>query len=277
MLEKELLELFEKTLVGAIIDHTKLGTGKIISIGHYSESSIRGADDVTVNVEFTDGHIVELCIFRCLNKIQNLKININVDNLEAELLKYDEARHDLEDKLAEEYEEQRKLEWEKKKEQEAEEKRKLKFEQKREHDINSFRRLISGERSINFNNYYSVIGWLAKHTSVIRAQVPDYLENMFIHEFGENANFEVFDSQRRTDNGFLYHFGLSLQLSLVKVDTIPEYIQDIVKNNKICNNEFVFPLLRDFGFKLAKQQDINSIIDEIPAAHLEEFKAGLNA
>lgn len=128
------------------------------------------------------------------------------------------------------------------------------------------------------SNWYYTLGWLAKNVSTLRASLPDTLHNWFDSIFGADTERYEVDHTLKTSGGFSYQWGVSMKATLKKSkDEAPLYLQNIIKKKEINDTAFVYTLVDRYGFKFGKEQDLDTIIDNIPVDHLEEFKLGLAA
>lgn len=122
--------------------------------------------------------------------------------------------------------------------------------------------------------HYEMIGWLAKHTTNIKASMPDYMEAWFIKNFGTDTERYVVDSNKRTSGGYPMQWSLSCKISF---DTEASGIleQKITTNKKAIDSvEFVWDLIDNYGFTFSKTQDLEKIMSEIPTQYIEDFERG---
>jgi len=121
---------------------------------------------------------------------------------------------------------------------------------------------------------YEIIGWMAKHVSSITAQLPDYADSWFVKTFGDVTR-RVVDSKKKTTGGFAYQWGIGMQIRFDQEVCEALKNKATSKNQKIIDNlGFVWGLIDDYGFKIGKEQDIDSIINHIPTQYLADFKNG---
>ena len=131
------------------------------------------------------------------------------------------------------------------------------------------------------NEFYYSLGWLAKHAKKVSAAMPDYLEKWFIKNFG-NVEHRAVDQSILSPSGLPSQFALYMKIDLDTNTDIPAYLVshlgDVSKDIKpISDTPFVFDLVRDYGFKFGKSQDVNEIEDCIPDNYLDDFRLGLVA
>ena len=121
---------------------------------------------------------------------------------------------------------------------------------------------------------YEVLGWIAKHTKSIKASMPDYMENWFVKNFGQDSDRYVVDSTKRTSGGHPMQWSLSCKISFDS--EVPSILLNKVASNKkaIDSVAFVWDLVDNYGFTFGKTQDINLIKSEIPSQYLEDFERG---
>ena len=121
---------------------------------------------------------------------------------------------------------------------------------------------------------YEVLGWIAKHTKSIKASMPDYMENWFVKNFGQDSDRYVVDSTKRTSGGYPMQWSLSCKISFDS--EVPAVLLNKVASNKkaIDSVAFVWDLIDNYGFTFGKTQDINTIKSEIPTQYLEDFERG---
>lgn len=157
-----------------------------------------------------------------------------------------------------------------KKEYEAQQK----LQQKRAkiiHDLNQIKTTISDN-----NDFYTDLGWIAKHVGSISAAIPDYLENWFVRRFGSEAPKSVVNSRRKTAGGYSMQWSASFAISFKKVkeDDALASLCSQMKNNKIHNTSLVFDLIENYGFTFGTKQDIDAIRKCIPFNKKESFELG---
>lgn len=124
--------------------------------------------------------------------------------------------------------------------------------------------------------YYEAIGWMAKHTTSIKASMPDYMEKWFDSKFDcENKN--VVNSKKRTVNGHPMQWGLSFRMSFDEVVSGILEQRATSQNKKVIDNvAFVWDLIENYGFQFLKtNQDIERIKAEIPQEYITDFERGL--
>jgi hypothetical protein len=127
------------------------------------------------------------------------------------------------------------------------------------------------------DEFYYTIGWLANHIGTMRAFMPDYLEQAFVNQFGNEALRSVVDSTKRTVNGFPMQWALSFKASLPKASDIPALLIPYLSSTgkDLANTQFIWDLVDNYGFKFSKEQDKNAIEGSIPTEFLPSYYAGL--
>ena len=126
------------------------------------------------------------------------------------------------------------------------------------------------------SNYYEAIGWMAKHTSSIRAAMPDYMEKWFDERFDCDYKYIV-DSKKRTSGGHPVQWGLSFKMSFDEAVSGVLEARATSQNKKVIDNvAFVWDLIENYGFQFTKNaQDIDKIRAEIPNQYVSDFEKGL--
>ena len=125
------------------------------------------------------------------------------------------------------------------------------------------------------NSFYESLGWMAKHLKCIKPTMPDYMEPWFITNFGDVEERYVVDSKKKTSGGFAYQWSLGFKMTFDEEVSGPLAQKATSKNKKSIDNvAFVWDLIDNYGFKFGKIQDIDKILDEIPADRLDEFRRG---
>lgn len=133
------------------------------------------------------------------------------------------------------------------------------------------------------DEFYTALGWLAKHTKKINAVMPDYLEDWFVNVFGNDSERKAVDSKLRTSGGFQYQWSLALTIDLDTNENIPAILTQYLsksetkKGKRLSNTEFIYRIAKDFGFNFGKVQDVEEIKKYIPSNMLEDFNLGYNA
>lgn len=124
---------------------------------------------------------------------------------------------------------------------------------------------------------YELLGWMAKHCTSLRPAMPDWMEGAFVKRFGDVPR-TVVDSKKRTAGGFPMQWGLSMKISFDS-EVPSKLMKAATSSNKksIDNVAFVSDLVESFGFGFGKKQDVDRILEEIPAKDLEDFMKGYAA
>jgi len=124
--------------------------------------------------------------------------------------------------------------------------------------------------------YYEALGWMAKHTTSVRAAMPDYMEKWFDSKFDCQFKYVV-NSKKRTSGGHPVQWGLSFRMSFdSEVSGILEQ-RATSQNKKVIDNvAFVWDLIENYGFQFLKtSQDVERIRAEIPKDYIADFERGL--
>lgn len=271
------IEKLNKQLTGVEVNHVKFGKGTITKIVRETIDILNNLDFLTkINFENEqDGsHIV---LFSAIKKgILSIKydmtelfadFNVVCQEFEAAQKAADLARQ-------KKYDEAKKKEQDEAKAKKAEVARLARI-QKAQADA----RALSGHILVLTNDLYGSLGWLAKNIGAVSAQVPDFLENWFTGNF-PNQPYTLYDSTAKTSGGYSMKWGLSLTASIKKsAGPVPNYIKRYLneQGTKITSTQFIFDLVKKFGFVFGKEQNIDSILEEIPNDKLDFFKEGLAA
>ena len=157
----------------------------------------------------------------------------------------------------------------------------VQYQKQRDNGLKSFNSAIHAAKETTYsytNEFYYALGWMTKHVGTITAKLPDYLEDCFIKYFGDVPR-TIFDSKRRSPAGWQYQWSWCFIASLKKVDSIPSvlipYMNDTQK--AIVKTSFIWNLIDDYGFQFGKIQDMNKILNNIPATYINDFYAGYAA
>ena len=151
------------------------------------------------------------------------------------------------------------------------------YEKKKAKDIQDFEAMLANKTPITVTDeFYYSLGWIARHAGTVSAALPDYLHKYFAREFGSEAPCRVVNSQHRGPAGYQSQWTKSFSVSLVKIDTIPAYLEQYLnpKRTAISDSDFVKTLVQDYGLKFGKQQDIEAIRDIIPVEYISIFESG---
>ena len=174
--------------------------------------------------------------------------------LKIEAEKQAEEHRKLEELRAAQKAEAEKLEKEKK---EAE-----KFEKRKADAIKKFSDLCRQAKmsKVSVDDEDFILGWLAKHVTRISAEIPDFLENYFVAQFGANAPKTVVSTAMKSSGGFTKKWSLSCTVHVDDLATMPPVLQEVFKKSKTVNNtSFALKLIYDYGFNFGKEQDISQI------------------
>lgn len=122
---------------------------------------------------------------------------------------------------------------------------------------------------------YEALGWMAKHIKNIKASMPDYMEQWFVKQFGQDAERYVVDSTKKTSGGFDFQWSLGINITFdTPVSGVLEQ-RATSKNKKSINNvAFAWDLIENYGFVFGKEQNLDKILEEIPTQYLEDFRRG---
>jgi hypothetical protein len=153
-----------------------------------------------------------------------------------------------------------------------------KFEKKKIKALEKLESLKPEKTSKLFNSpmtQYEALGWIAKHAKNIKASMPDYMEQWFVKQFGQDAERYVVDSTKKTSGGFDFQWSLGINITFdVPVSGVLEK-RATSKNKKSINNvSFAWDLIENYGFVFGKKQDLNKILEEVPAQYLSDFRKG---
>lgn len=180
---------------------------------------------------------------------------------EALKLKYEKAEKERAEKLA----------------AEKTAKEEVKFLAKQKKVIEELDRAI-GQKKIAQEDFYTDLGWITKNIGTINAQIPDFAESWFVRHFGADAPKNVIDSKKKTSGGFAMKWKPSFSISFKNIKTAPVSIQKkLTGKSKINDTEFVFNLIENYNFKFGKVQNVDAIIEALPADKVDKFKLGLVA
>lgn len=169
-----------------------------------------------------------------------------------------------------------------KKQQQAENRRKkmeAKLDESKAAYIQKFHEMLTTKKTLSVSDdFYYTLGWLAKHSGVVKAIVPDICEADFIQYFGTEAPYTK-TVYKVGPGGWISQWGKSFTASLVKVSVIPTYLEQYLnpKRTQVTNSEYIKELIDNYGFQFGKKQDTEAIRKSIPEAYLPHFEAGYAA
>ena len=146
-----------------------------------------------------------------------------------------------------------------------------------------FGKLVKEWADSEINNTYSFyynLGWLVKHAGVVAAKVPDFLQEDFTKQFGADYTPGIIDSNKKNSSGTVALPVLSFKISLTGKDKkdAPEELSKITNATGSAINDvsFVGALIKKYGFKFGKAQDIDQIKATIPTEFVSAFDEGYN-
>ena len=145
--------------------------------------------------------------------------------------------------------------------------------------LEKFRELLATKKSLSFSDeFYYSLGWLAKHSGTVKAVVPDICEAEFVQYFGTEVPFTKTE-YKVGPGGWISQWGKSFTASLVKVKTIPAYLEQYLnpKRTQVTNSEYIKDLVDNYGFQFGKAQNVEAIRQSVPAEYLPHFEAGFAA
>jgi hypothetical protein len=145
--------------------------------------------------------------------------------------------------------------------------------------LEKFRELLATKKSLSFSDeFYYSLGWLAKHSGTVKAVVPDICEAEFVQYFGTEVPFTKTE-YKVGPGGWISQWGKSFTASLVRVKTIPAYLEQYLnpKRTQVTNSEYIKDLVDNYGFQFGKEQNVEAIRKSVPAEYLPHFEAGFAA
>ena len=145
--------------------------------------------------------------------------------------------------------------------------------------LKKFKELLASKKSLSLNDeFYYSLGWLAKHSGTVKAIVPDICEAEFVQYFGTEAPFTKTE-YKVGPGGWISQWGKSFTASLVKVKTIPAYLEQYLnpKRTQVTDSEYIKDLVDNYGFQFGKSQNVEAIRQTVPAEYLPHFEAGYAA
>lgn len=268
--EQELLGLVGDYVMGAEVYSTLYGPGHIIS---YKGETL---DGLIVNIEFATA----VKMFSLMHIITNGTFVKFVDTLEIGIIWNDAFA--VHNELAAQFKEltklSEKLEYEAKKKAEEEKRAEAKYQAAKAKAIQEFQEWTQTYHPVSAaDEFYYVLGWLAKHVGTITAALPDYLENEFKGYFGPDTPCRIVDSKKRGPAGYQSQWTKSFSVSLKKPELIPSLLTQHLnpKRTAVTDTNFVLDLIDNYGFKFGKEQDIEKIRACVPTAHIAFFENGL--
>lgn len=269
--EKRLAELIKDHVLGAEVENSTYGTGKVVELKNpYFENLIVvidfngvlksfGLRGITVENKFTK--FVDPDIVDIYNTFFDVHTEFKTRFQELDSLN-------------------QKLSAEAKQKAEADKKAEATYQKRKEQAFKEFQKLTTSKKSTSaMDDFYFNLGWLAHHVGTISAALPDYLLTSFESYFGKDANPRVIDSRKRTVNGFPSQWALSMKASLKgNLDFIPGALAQYLSTtgNAVANTSFVWDLVDNYGFQFGKQ-DIEKIREVIPTEYIVSFEEGLVA
>ena len=142
-----------------------------------------------------------------------------------------------------------------------------------------FKELLASKKSLSISDeFYYSLGWLAKHSGTVKAIVPDICEAEFVQYFGTSVPFTKTE-YKVGPGGWISQWGKSFTASLVRVKTIPAYLEQYLnpKRTQVTDSEYIKDLVDNYGFQFGKSQDVAAIRQTVPAEYLPHFEAGYAA
>lgn len=259
-------------LVGQSCTSLKHGLGTVVAIDGFSTAQT-GITDIMVKIDF-NGNSASYYLYTALeNGVISFDKNV-LDNINGLKPEFDAVLKAIKERRLQLEKERMQAERERRLAEEAELEK-----QKREQKIRLMQSNAAALKNHPIaltNDFYTALGFLAKHVKTISANVPDFLESWFTKTF-PGQTYTLCDASKKTSGGFSMKWGLSLTASLKDIndDTeLPEKISRLVKNNKINDTQFVYDLVYQFGFSFGKKQELDNILKYIPADKVEKFYAG---
>ena len=275
--------------------------GKILNIVDFGESSGSINPELFINVDFDFEKDAQHKIINIIQaktyppepgirlKEFNKDLKIWEDSpKQGILIRYINAAQEILKNLQilknQQYYEDHKDEIEAEKAARLEAKKQREIERAEERSEQSAKKLIRDLETIgplNIDAY--TLGWLAAHTGGIYAVIPERAEYAFSRVF-PNAPHRVIPHGQRTRKGDPMQFGASLSIRLKGLkegDFIPAGLTVQWSGGRpvIYGNNFIIPLVKDYGFHFTSKdnpnQDVTEIVKNIPLGADEDFYDGL--
>lgn len=267
-LSKKTFELANE-LVGKMVADKNAEIGVITSIDAYVE--LFKALDIKVSIDF-NGNIRNVALFKAVESKAITFLDEDVSLVEiVNSVREDENQVIVEEENAEKLREEtyKKIREEKdlkaKEEKEFEKKNKM---IEKYHSLSKLYLPVDKETMMS-------LGWLAKHTTSISAQVPKFVSGWFASNF-PGVKYTVVDTDKKTSGGFPMKYSSSFSISLDSEKAPTAYLLDRIKNKKINDTDLVYMIIRSYGFNFGDEQDVESIRREIPSKYSEDFEIGYN-
>lgn len=252
---------------------------KILGIGKITEASGTSFDTIIVNIAFAEA----VKKFSLMHIIANANFITFIDADLTESLSTALAFHNFLTATHKEFELiARQNQKEALKKAEAEQKAEAKYQAQKEKAIKDFDELIEQARASTISHeadFYYALGWLANHVGVVSASMPDYLSSSFRAHFGNNTPHTTVDSKKRTTNGNSMKWTFGFKLTLKKVSSIPSVLSQYINSSRsaINNTSFIWDLIDNYNFQFGKKQNLENIMQTVPAKYIDSFNAGLIA
>lgn len=281
---EEILADLSTLLVGQELVSTKYGKGTIEQVMHISAPVARAGEDgfaVQVLLNCENGN--PMFILNIGLRIKALVLND--ENVYNEFKEFYPVCKDLLNIKIEKAKEIARIEAEKecleREARKAEEERKkaeLKILARQKKIIDKLQETAIKNSISKHSDFYSDLGWIAKHVGTIRAEVPDFAARWFETHFGFTAVKTVVDSKKKTSGGFSMKWNPSFSISFKDTKDMPITLQQKCNGKKSINDTaFVFDLVDNYGFKFGKEQNLDEIISSVPSDKIDSFRLGLTA
>ena len=284
--KKDLLKDLNESIKGVKVDSANYGLGYIVAVRDDVTNPAK-EHDYQVDIDF-NGATKTFCLMFAIEKgaitLEGTLLDLLKEYMSSFQAILEERSRQLKIEAEKQAEEHRKLEElraAQKAELEKREKEKKeaeKFEKRKADAIKKFsdlcRQAKMSKTSVDDEDF--IIGWLAKHVTRISAEIPDFLENYFVAQFGANAPKTVVNTSMKSSGGFTKKWSLSCQVHVDDLVTMPPVLQDVFKKSKTANNtSFALKLIYDYGFNFGKEQDISQI--KSMSSDLKAFDLGYSA
>ena len=174
----------------------------------------------------------------------------------------------------------RQAEQETQKKAEEEKKAEARYKQQKEKAIRDFDTLTAKAFiASDVDEFYYTLGWLASNVGTISAALPDYLANQFAKHFGSDTPCRVVDSKKKGPAGYTSQWSWSFAASIKNPDTVPALLTKYLNptGKSVTDTSFVWDLVDNYGFQFGKKQDVNKIVQTVPAKYIDSFNEGLVA
>lgn len=248
--------------------------------GEGTVTNVSGSTFGTLIIEVTFPEVIKQ-----FSLMHIMTTTVYITFIDNELIKQYLKAHELHTELKTLYDkykiDEKLLEREAKKQEAAANKAKERQEKLKNKFTADLEALVNGIKTPirNVNEFYYMIGWLAKNIGTVSATMPEFLSPTFKSYFGDDVVHKTISSNQKTSGGNAMQWTFSFKATIRNAAKAPKSLSTYLNSTgkAITSTAFIWDLVKFHGFSFGKTQDVEQIRQFIPEENLEDFENGFNS